>query len=141
MCLEPASGLPSFSLYRGSLLVLLIGAALAAWLILQPPGDSTSATLPFVTATPSVQETPGATQTPGADETPAPGETPGADTTPEPDEPATTTHTVQPGDTLFSICVANSSMNPQECVEEVLELNNLSDPGSLSPGQTLTIPE
>ena len=43
-CLEPASGLPSFTLYRGSLLALLVGTVLAVWLlILQPPGGETNA--------------------------------------------------------------------------------------------------
>src|ERR1700694_1972257 len=39
-CLSPASSLPSFNLYRGSLLALLIGSAIAMWLIVRPPESS-----------------------------------------------------------------------------------------------------
>ena len=35
-CLNPGTGVPSFTLYRGSLLALLIGTAVAVWLIVQP---------------------------------------------------------------------------------------------------------
>jgi len=41
-CLNPGSGVPSFTLYRGSLLALLIGTAVAVWLIVQPSGGETS---------------------------------------------------------------------------------------------------
>ena len=41
-CLHPASGVPSFTLYRGSLLALLIGTAVAVWLIVQPGGSESS---------------------------------------------------------------------------------------------------
>ena len=39
-CLKPASALPSFTLYRGSLLALLVGTAFALWLLVRPPGGS-----------------------------------------------------------------------------------------------------
>src|SRR5204863_3284043 len=42
-CLEPASALPSFNLYRGALLVMLVGTALAVVLILRPPGETKGA--------------------------------------------------------------------------------------------------
>src|SRR3954464_10161530 len=55
VCLEPASGVPSFNLYRGSLLALVIGAVLALWLIVQPSNgeSSTGSKLVVVNATPS----------------------------------------------------------------------------------------
>jgi hypothetical protein len=149
-CLEPASGLPSFTLYRGSLLALLIGTALAVWLILQPPGESassavapqiitptepavvqTTATLPAGAATattPIVQETPLVSPTePAAAATPAPG--------------GTTTYTVEDGDTLFGICSNLSSLDPSECVDRVLEINSITDSSTISVGETLTIPQ
>ena len=52
-CLEPSSGLPSFTLYRGSLLALLIGTALAVWLILQPPGETASSAVAPQVITPT----------------------------------------------------------------------------------------
>jgi LysM domain-containing protein len=150
VCLEPASGVPSVSLYRGSLLALLIATALAAWLILQPPGETAdsavaprnaptlpaiadvTATLPAVgptSTTPLARETPGArTTTPAAGQgTPGPG--------------GTTTYTVQDGDTVFGICSDRSSLNPSECVERVLELNSITDPASIGVGDMLTIPQ
>src|SRR5439155_26487542 len=42
VCLEPASGVPSFNLCRGSLLALVVGAVLALWLIIQPTGSESS---------------------------------------------------------------------------------------------------
>ena len=154
-CLEPASALPSFTLYRGSLLALLIGTFLAVWLILQPPGDSADSAVSPQVVTPTepavVQTTPtspaGATggtgaaitQTPTVQETPlptlttAPLETPAAS--------GTTTYTVQSGDSLFAICSNLSSLDPAECVDQVLELNSISDPGAISVGETLTIPQ
>ncbi|HXK34822.1 MAG TPA: hypothetical protein VNM91_12510, partial [Dehalococcoidia bacterium] len=42
-CLQPASALPSFNLYRGALLVMLVGSAVAVFLLVRPPGETTSA--------------------------------------------------------------------------------------------------
>lgn len=153
-CLEPASGLPSFTLYRGSLLALLIGTALAVWLILQPPGDgSTSAIAPeIVTPTEPALLQPTATNppalatttTPAAQQTPAPADTqaPAAGTpaTGTPPSASTATYTVQAGDSLFGICSNLSSLDPTDCVDRVLEINSISDAGAISVGETLTIP-
>ena len=150
-CLEPASGLPSFTLYRGSLLALLIGTALAVWLILQPPGESAnSAAAPLVvtpTEVPVVQTTPtlpaGAATT--TVKTPVVQQSPVATATTAPVQqtPAsagTTTYTVQAGDTLFGICANLSSLDPADCVDQALTLNSITDPGSIGVGETLTIP-
>src|SRR2546430_4035199 len=51
VCLEPASGVPSFNLYRGSLLALIVGAVLALWLIIQPSGGESSGTPKVVVLT------------------------------------------------------------------------------------------
>jgi len=85
-CLNPGSGVPSFTLYRGSLLALLIGTAVAVWLIVQPSGGETSANqalrpqlvTPTAVARSVTGTTPGAApvQTPGA----APATTPQAGT-------------------------------------------------------------
>jgi hypothetical protein len=157
-CLEPASALPSFTLYRGSLLALLIGTALAVWLILQPPGDSSNAAVspqvvtptepavvqttpaaPTTTASPGAGTTTGAQQTPAASPTAPAGQTPAAGQTPS--ASGTTTYTVESGDTLFSICSNLSSLDPTECVDRVLEINSITDPGSIAIGETLTIPQ
>lgn len=148
-CLEPATGLLSFTLYRGSLLALLIATALAVWLILQPPGDSADSAVAPQIITPTLAPAPQVTPTPPGDATQAPlvEETPlatpsePAGTEPTPGPGGTTSYTVQGGDTLFGICSNLSSLDPQECVDRVLELNSITDPGSISVGETLTIPQ
>jgi hypothetical protein len=158
-CLEPASGLPSFTLYRGSLLALLIGTALAVWLILQPPGDTAdSAVAPPPTEPAATQPTP--TQPAGAtgaqpDNTPSEGETPETTETPEATGPTgptgstgatgsagdnTTTYTIQDGDTLFGLCSTLSTLDPSECLERLLDINGITLETTLTAGDTLVIP-
>ncbi|HEU0072400.1 MAG TPA: LysM domain-containing protein [Dehalococcoidia bacterium] len=145
-CLQPASGLPSFTLFRGSLLALLIGTILAVWLLIQPPGGESNApqTGTIITPTPeaSVEATPGldATLIPGgspvAGGTPAPGTSPGPTTS-----GGTGTYIVEPGDTLSSICAAVApSLDAEECVDEIVATNDLADASTISVGQELVVP-
>ncbi len=102
-CLRPSSALPSFNLYRGALLTLLIGTAIAVYLILRPPGESNS-TPPVVVgkSTPTPTAASGTPQPTVVAQTPevTPGEasgTPGAGSatpgTPTTDTPAAGTPT------------------------------------------------
>ena len=149
VCLEPASGVPSFSLYRGSLLALLIGTALAVWLLIQVPGDESEAGLRPIVFTPTSEaaaaETPGPETTPG-DQTPTTAVTPAIDTTPE---PASTevpsgpggTYTVASGDSLFSICAVQApELDANECVDQIVALNQLAGPETIDIGQELALP-
>jgi hypothetical protein len=146
VCLEPASGVPSFSLYRGSLLALLIATALAVWLLIQPSGDESEAGLRPIILTPTSEaaaaETPSAEETPSGEQTPAAGETPGAEATATPEAAGPGgTYTVVSGDSLFSICAAQvPGMDPNACVEQVVQLNQLPGPDAISVGQELTLP-
>jgi LysM repeat protein len=147
-CLNPASGLPSFTLYRGSLLVLLVGVVLAIVLLIQPPGGEGNAPqagtiITTPTALVQVNTTPGAGTTPGANTTP------GTSGTARPNATATTapstgsgTYTVVSGDSLSSICerVKPASMSVNECVEQVRSLNSISG-DNISVGQALKIPQ
>ena len=138
-CLNPASALPSFNLYRGSLLALLVGTAVAIWLLVQPPGqgDSRIVVLPL-TPTISVTEvlstaTP-VTATPELETT----GTPEAEATPEPRP-----YVVEAGDTLFGIAerFAPPGVEPTEYAEQIAAASGLSsvnDP--LSPGDELVLP-
>ena len=150
-CLEPASGVPSFTLYRGSLLALLIGTALAVWLLVQPDGGSGEGALggPIVVTPTAVT---GAVDTPAGGTTdPTPGDATEATPTPEPgagETPAagggdTLTYTIEPGDTLFAICLAvgPATLSAQECVDQVMALNGLADENSIIPGDELEIPQ
>jgi len=130
-CLEPAGGVPSFTLYRGSLLALLIGTALAVWLLIQPSGSEGEGGIQPVVITPTTTlatgtQTPGATQPavqtqpPGATTTPAAGVTRTA--TPTAGTPApggTAEYTVVSGDTLSAICERQkpASMTVPDCIE------------------------
>ena len=137
-CLKPASALPSFTLYRGSLLALLVGTAFALWLLVRPPGGSEESSPALVL--PQREEAATATvvvptSTPRRLTTPTPAATP---------TPSTREYVVQEGDSLYSIA---ESLKPPEVdlmdfVEEIARLNELGDPDSvvLSVGQTLIIP-
>ncbi len=151
-CLEPASGVPSFTLYRGSLLALLTATALAVWLLVQPPGGETGALQPVVltpTATVASIITPsggvttpetGATTQAGT-ETPAPEETPTATT--GGGGGGTGTYTVESGDTLSTICaqVKPASMSVSDCVDQIVLLNGLSSADDIAVGQELITPQ
>lgn len=158
--------MPSFTLYRGSLLALLFGTLLAVFLLVQPTDSDEDArpqvvptqaaagnpTQPAGNQTPAPQNTtPQAGGTPAANTTPATSPTgaatrpagtvtPGAANTPAPGGGAT--YTVVSGDTLSSICerLRPASMTVSECVDQVVSLNQLSSAGSISIGQTLRIP-
>src|SRR5438132_11287639 len=59
-CMDPTSALPSYRVYRGSLLALLIGSVFAVWLLVRPggaadqdgPPAAVAAVLPSAAATP-----------------------------------------------------------------------------------------
>lgn len=142
-CLRPASALPSFNLYRGALLTMLVGTAVAVFLLVRPPGETNSASPIFVgravptesdgDATPSVQaETPRATSTPS---TPTPE--------PSPTESPFAEYIVQEGDSLFSIADANlpAGDDPVSFAEAIANLNGLDiDEPLINAGDTLLLP-
>ena len=65
--------------------------------------------------------------------TPRPTRTPRPSATAEPTPP--TTYVVQPGDTLNAIAAAFDVS-----VEDLMRVNEISDPGTLQVGQVLIIP-
>lgn len=149
-CLQPASGLPSFTLYRGSLLALLVGTVVALILLVQPPGGGSDApqTGTVITPTAAVSVSvgtpqPGSTQSAG---TPVPGattQTAGATATPAATGAAGSgTYTVVSGDSLSSICqrVKPASMSVPDCVDRIVALNQLANANDISVGDTLNVP-
>lgn len=145
-CLSPASTLPSFNLYRGSLLALLIATAVALWLLVRPPGSGggEAVIITDVTPTPVTRATntpgtvtPGATSTALAETTPG---TPGA-------EPSATagprTYVVQDGDNLYSIAAANAppGVDSVTYAQQIAAASGLPSVDSpISPGETLVLP-
>jgi hypothetical protein len=147
-CLHPASALPSFNLYRGALLTMLVGTALAVFLLVRPPGDTTGA-VPVVVGqsspTPTVPG--GQAERTSAPQTPRSTSTPAGTSTPEPQASPTTSpfieYVVQEGDSLFSIAEANvpAGDDVTAYVEAIANLNGL-DIGNpvLTVGDTLLLP-
>ena len=163
--------MPSFNLYRGALLVMLVGTALAVFLIVRPPGESGDAAPVVVNnarptastgggqatvAAQTPEATPGRTRTPGA---PPQDATSGAETTgtpdtsgtPTPRTPSATTtaspfgeYTVRSGDTLYDI--AQATIAPGDDIDKyaraIASLNNIDfENPSLPIGKKLLLPK
>jgi len=149
-CLSPASALPSFNLYRGSLLALLVGTAVALWLLVRPPGpgDAQEVVITELTPTPIVTEvesTPGpATPVPTA-RTPAAGGSPTPSTSPTPEQTAEPReYIVQEGDTLTAIAerFAPPGVDPFQYAALIVAASDslVSAEDPLQPGQVLVLP-
>jgi hypothetical protein len=148
-CLSPASSLPSFNLYRGSLLALLIGTAVAIWLLVQPPGsgDGSEVVIRELTPTPVAERT----ATPAATAEPTSGTPAGRTATPRADTPTPAatatpeqrTYVVQSGDTLISIAqqFAPAGVDPFQYAIEIAAASGLSSVNdTIVTGQVLTLP-
>ncbi len=146
-CLQPASGLPSFTLFRGSLLALLIGTILAVWLLIQPPGGESNAPQTGTIITPTAEAasdtTPGTAATLLAGGSPVAGGTPAPEASPTPEGPSSSgIYTVESGDTLSSICAdVAPSLDPDECVDQIVATNGLADASTINIGQELVVPQ
>ena len=144
-CMSPASSLPSFNLYRGSLLALLVGTAVALWLIVRPPGSGGGGEVIIFQVTPTAivsQGTRTATPSTATVSTPA---TPGAGTTetPQPTEtPGPRTYVVQDGDTLIGIATqfAPVGVDPFAYAQQIASANGISLDQSINPGESLILP-
>lgn len=148
--------MPSFNLYRGALLVMLVGTAIAVFLLVKPPGESKGSPVVVgkTTATPSggrATATPAETPQPtsdGATGTPDVGATgtPGAGNTPvrTPTESPFGEYTVQDGDTLFDIANANlpPGDDPVSFAKAIAALNKLDYEAPILPiGTRLLLPK
>ncbi len=147
--MDPALALPSYRVYRGSLLALLAGTVFAVWLLVRPPQTTDAdgpvpaplaGVIPPATATPAPDETVAvvtATPTP----TPTPTATPEATAAPA-EEPRLREHTISEGDTLFSIALLYLPRGKDllTFVEEIAALNELADANSILLGQVIRIP-
>ena len=145
--MDPALALPSYRVYRGSLLALLAGTVFAVWLLVRPQ-QTTDADGPV--PAPLAGVIPTATQAPAetaevVTATPTPTQTPTA--TPEVTaaptvEPRLREHTISEGDTLFSIAgrYLPRGKDVLTFVEEIAALNELADANSIVLGQVIRIP-
>ncbi len=157
VCLEPSSGVPSFTLYRGSLLALLVAVALAVWLLVQPSSATqetslrpivVTATAPAGGRTGSPQAQPTATGAAATTGTPAATGTtrPAGTGTPQasgtPGATGSSEYVVVSGDSLSAICEKiqrPASMTVPDCVDQIRKLNGLSG-DAISVGDKLKVP-
>lgn len=151
-CLQPASALPSFNLYRGALLVMLVGTAVAVFLLVRPPGETTSAPVVVgrLTPTPTIagEQEPSATPTAAnIGEPPRSGTETAVPTTPTAAATATPPpfleYVIQDGDTLYGIAEAN--LPPGDDIDAyaraIANLNGIDfDAPVLTVGETILLP-
>jgi LysM repeat protein len=123
-----------------TLMLLALGAVLVARLAGAPSpalvADPSASATARPTASPS--GAPAGTMEPTARPTASvPPSTPGSTSSPVPatPEPVPTTYTVRPGDTLVGIAARFGTT-----VAALAELNGITDPGRIRPGQVLRLP-
>lgn len=144
-CLSPVNAVPSGTVFRASLLALLLGSVLALWLLVRPPGlpgESSEIVVPDVSpvaspesVTPTaIPETP--TAGPTAEPTAAPTPTPEPTAEPTPEGPIE--YVVEEGDT-FSGIAAFFGVS----VEDLLAVNGFTEEDAqfIQPGDILVIPQ
>jgi len=144
--MDPMLAMPSWRVYRGSLLALLAATVLAVWLLIRPLGDGSEGGSAIAAGFSTPEPTATATVAPEASATPVASATATATASASPTPTATPTeqtYTVQPGDTLFLI--ADQFVPPGQdataFATEIANLNGISDPSQLAVGQTLRIPQ
>jgi hypothetical protein len=151
-CLAPASAMPSFNLYRGALLFMLVGTAVAIFLLVRPPGDTSGSPAVSVgQVTPTVTPRGGAEApvTPGAQDTPPQSEVTPAPTQAPTQAPAAEPtvgfreYVVQEGDSLYGI--AEATIAPGDDIDAyaraIATLNGWTlEDAPLIPGETILLP-
>lgn len=112
-CLNPASAVPSPTIYRGSLLALIAGTAIVIWLLVAPPalpGDAVSVSEP---------------EQDGAEESSAPAEAPSeASATPEATGEDTPTPAAEP--TQAVTCPEGTQAQGEQCIYTVVSGDTVS---------------
>ena len=160
-CQDPSLALPSYMVYRGSLVALLVGSLFAVWLLILPsagadqvgppsslagivpaPGQSVASS-PTTTPAASVSDpsTPSAGSEPTAEPTPEPTAEATPEATPEPDADPIR-HVVTEGDSLFAIAAqyATQGSDVFEYQNQIQAFNNISDPRTIVIGQVILVP-
>jgi hypothetical protein len=147
-CLSPASSLPSFNLYRGSLLALLVGTAVALWLIVRPPGSGSGNEVIISQVTPTAIISQGTRTATPATATPlTTGTTTPATATTQTPQPTATAgpreYFVQSGDTLIGIATqfAPSGVDPFIYAQQIAAASGLSSVDEpIITGERLVLP-
>lgn len=160
-CEDPSLALPSYMVYRGSLIALLVGSVFAVWLLILPsagadqigPPSSLSGIVPTLgedaeadaAATPAASvsqpSTPSAGPEPTVEATSEPTAEPTKEPTPEA-EPAPIRHVVSAGDSLFAIAARYATVGSDVLAyqDRIQLFNNISDPSTIVIGQVILVP-
>jgi LysM repeat protein len=144
--MAPEAATPSASMYRGSILALILGTAVVVFLLVRPPESKSAADTvrPLATATTSIGATatatrPGGTPTAARTNTPVPGSaTPAGSATPGASATAATakTYTATAGDTLSGIAAKNGIT-----LQQLLDANpGLTENSVVAIGQVFNLP-
>src|SRR5688572_27840481 len=138
-CLDPVLALPSYRVYRGSLLTLLIGTIFAVWLLVKPP--STDADSPLPPSISGALRTPVATAEASPEATPqgaaapavaAAGPPPAATASATPSAtPTAIEYRVVSGDSLTSIAAQYlpTGKTLADFMDEIQRLNGITNAG------------
>ena len=148
-CQDPALALPSYRVFRGSLIALLAGTAFAVWLLVRPtaitdadaPVPFTSV-LPTATATAEPADIEPTVDTSTPTPTPTPAVIPESTPTPEPESPSVQVHTVAAGDTLLAIASQYLPAGKvlSDYTDELAAFNGITDQSAIVIGQEIQIP-
>ena len=149
-CLDPVLALPSYRVYRGSLLTLLIGTIFAVWLLVKPPSTDADSPLPpaisgaLRTPVAAAEANPEATPAAeGAAAPPAAGPPPAATATPTATPtPTALEYRVVAGDSLTSIAAEHlpAGKTLANFMDEIQQANGITNAGSITVGQTIRVP-
>ncbi len=156
--MDPERALPSYWVYRGSLLALIAGSVVAVWLLVfSPQGADPGGRPPASIAGVLGRDAPSSTSTP----TPTPASQAGAlprataeagpvvsavptatPTAATPTPQAELEYTVQEGDTLSAIIdlFLAPGGDREELLERIVEENGITDVSNIQIGQVITIP-
>lgn len=155
-CLDPVLALPSYRVYRGSLITLLVGTIFAVWLLVKPPSTDADSPLPAsisgalgvapTAASAGPKSTAKTEATPIGTAAGAPPAPPAATAAP----PAATAtaaptvieHRVESGDTLSSIATRYrpEGKSLANFMDEIQKANGITDPSTIRIGQTIRVP-
>jgi LysM repeat protein len=147
--MDPASALPSYRVYRGSLVALLIGSVFAVWLLVRPGGGgdqvgppaALAAVLPSPTSTPKAGSAAPTAAPPGPTAVAPTATTPPSTPAPAPTPPQETTHTVVAGENLSSIANRyRGSVDLATFLSRIYALNGLTESSLIAVGDVIRIP-
>ena len=139
-CLDPTNSIPSGTVFRASILALLLASVLALWLLVRPPSLPGEFPEPKPSPT-SAPVAPGRTPTPTRGPTLSPTVQPTPSPAPSP-TPGLVEYKVREGDTLYSIALEHAPLgvDPFTFAQKIAQANGIDFNALIRPGDVLKIP-